>query len=47
VLSIIKTVLAREPDATFTLVYANRQIHSIMFREELDDLKNQYLGGSR
>lgn len=44
VLSIIKTVLAREPHATFTLVYANRQISSIMFREDLEDLKNQYLG---
>lgn len=44
VLSIIKTVLAREPKATFTLVYANRQISSIMFREELEDLKNLYLG---
>ncbi|MDT1062110.1 1,2-phenylacetyl-CoA epoxidase subunit PaaE [Paracoccus sp. CPCC 101403] len=44
VLSIIKTVLAREPKSRFTLVYANRQINTIMFREELDDLKNQYLG---
>ncbi|TPE51913.1 2Fe-2S iron-sulfur cluster-binding protein [Amaricoccus solimangrovi] len=44
VLSIIKTVLAAEPASTFTLVYANRQISSIMFREELDDLKNRYLG---
>ena len=44
VLSIIKTVLAAEPRSTFTLVYANRQISSIMFREELDDLKNRYLG---
>lgn len=44
VLSIIKTVLAREPRSVFTLVYANRQISSIMFREELDDLKNLYLG---
>ena len=43
-LSIIKTVLAAEPKATFTLAYANRQISSIMFREELDDLKNRYLG---
>ena len=30
--------------STFTLVYANRQISSIMFREELEDLKNRYLG---
>ncbi|MDQ7263776.1 phenylacetate-CoA oxygenase/reductase subunit PaaK [Paracoccus sp. PS-1] len=44
VLSIIKTVLAREPRAQFTLVYANRQINTIMFREELEDLKNQHLG---
>ncbi|AUR01675.1 MULTISPECIES: 1,2-phenylacetyl-CoA epoxidase subunit PaaE [Roseobacteraceae] len=44
VLSIIKTTLAREPHATFTLVYANRQVTSIMFREELEDLKNSYLG---
>lgn len=44
VLSIIKTVLAREPQSRFTLVYANRQVSSIMFREELEDLKNTYLG---
>ncbi|MBT9385400.1 phenylacetate-CoA oxygenase/reductase subunit PaaK [Pseudooceanicola sp. CBS1P-1] len=44
VLSILKTVLAREPASTFTLVYANRQTSSIMFRETLEDLKNLYLG---
>lgn len=44
VLSILKTVLAREPKSSFTLVYANRGVTSIMFREELEDLKNQYLG---
>lgn len=44
VLSIIKTVLAVEPKCRFTLVYANRQIASIMFREELEDIKNRYLG---
>lgn len=44
VLSIIKTVLRREPKSRFTLVYANRQISSIMFREELEDLKNLHLG---
>ncbi|MDM7256009.1 MAG: 1,2-phenylacetyl-CoA epoxidase subunit PaaE [Paracoccus sp. (in: a-proteobacteria)] len=43
-LSIIRTTLAREPKSRFTLVYANRQINTIMFREELEDLKNQYLG---
>jgi ring-1,2-phenylacetyl-CoA epoxidase subunit PaaE len=43
-LSNLKTVLAREPKARFTLVYANRQVSSIMFREDLDDLKDLYLG---
>ncbi|MEH7830300.1 1,2-phenylacetyl-CoA epoxidase subunit PaaE [Gemmobacter denitrificans] len=43
-LSIIKTVLAQEPLSRFTLVYANRQISTIMFREELEDLKNLHLG---
>ena len=44
ILSILKTTLAREPKSRFTLIYANRQISSIMFREELEDLKNIYLG---
>ena len=44
VLSILKTVLKREPNSTFTLVYANRAVNTIMFREELEDLKNQYMG---
>ncbi len=44
VLSILKTVLAREPKSTFTLVYANKGVTSIMFREELEDLKNLYMG---
>ncbi len=44
VLSIIKTVLAREPKSRFTLVYANRAVGTIMFREELEDLKNRHMG---
>lgn len=44
VLSILKTVLAREPLSQFTLVYANRGVNTIMFREEIEDLKNRYLG---
>ncbi|MEL6208365.1 MAG: FAD-binding oxidoreductase, partial [Pseudomonadota bacterium] len=43
VLSILRTVLASEPHSTFSLVYANRGVSSIMFREDLEDLKNQYL----
>ncbi|MBV7378072.1 2Fe-2S iron-sulfur cluster-binding protein [Maritimibacter dapengensis] len=44
ILSILKTTLAREPRSTFTLVYANKGVASIMFREELEDLKNTYMG---
>ena len=44
VLSILKTTLAREPNSTFTLVYANKGVNTIMFREELEDLKNIYMG---
>ncbi|MDR0213328.1 MAG: phenylacetate-CoA oxygenase/reductase subunit PaaK [Comamonas sp.] len=43
ILSIIKTVLAREPGSSFTLLYGNRSLQSTMFKEELDDLKNRYL----
>lgn len=44
VLSIIKTTLATEPQSSFTLIYANKGINTIMFREELEDLKNLYMG---
>ncbi len=44
VLSILKTTLAREPNSTFTLIYANKGVSSIMFREELEDLKNTFMG---
>ena len=43
VLSVLKTVLARDPENRFTLVYANRAVNTIMFREELEDLKNRYI----
>lgn len=43
VLSILRTVLKREPQSSFTLVYANRAVNTIMFREELEDLKNRYM----
>jgi len=43
ILSIMKTVLAREPGSRFTLIYGNRLLKSTMFKEELEDLKNKYL----
>ena len=44
VLSILKTVLDEEPDSTFTLVYANKGVNTIMFREEIEGLKNTHMG---
>ena len=43
ILSLIKTTLAVEPDSHFTLVYGNRHRGSILFREELEGLKNRYM----
>ena len=43
VLSIIKTTLLTEPGSTFTLVYGNRNKNSIIFKEELEALKDKYL----
>jgi ring-1,2-phenylacetyl-CoA epoxidase subunit PaaE len=43
ILSILKTVLAREPLSSCTLIYGNRMLQSTMFKEELEDLKNRYL----
>ena len=44
VLSIIKSVLEVESTSRFTLVYGNRAVGAIMFAEELEELKNRYLG---
>lgn len=44
ILSIAKTVLAREPESEMTLFYGNRASATIMFREDLEDLKNRHLG---
>ena len=43
ILSIMKTVLAREPLSRFTLIYGNRALQSTMFKEEIADLKNRFL----
>jgi ring-1,2-phenylacetyl-CoA epoxidase subunit PaaE len=42
-LSIIKTVLVREPHSRFFLLYGNRTTQSIMFRAALEDLKDRFL----
>jgi ring-1,2-phenylacetyl-CoA epoxidase subunit PaaE len=43
VISIIKATLATEPQSNFTLIYGNRDRHAIIFKEELEGLKNRFL----
>ncbi|MSQ65888.1 MAG: 2Fe-2S iron-sulfur cluster binding domain-containing protein [Limnohabitans sp.] len=44
VLSIMASSLEQQPDSRFTLVYGNRNMASVMFNEELQDLKDRYTG---
>lgn len=44
VLSMIKAHLSQEPEATFKLFYLNRTVKSIIFKEEIEQLRNQYFG---
>ena len=43
ILSMIKTVMHDEPKSRFTLFYGNRNFDTIIFREEIEALKNVYL----
>src|SRR5258708_6260480 len=43
VISIIKTTLKTEPKSQFTLVYGNRNKNSIIFKEELEGLKDKFM----
>ena len=42
VLSIMAHTLATEPASSFTLVYSNQRANTIMFNEDLQDLKDRY-----
>ncbi|MEO5594208.1 MAG: 1,2-phenylacetyl-CoA epoxidase subunit PaaE [Chitinophagaceae bacterium] len=42
-LSIIKTTLATEQGSSFTLIYGNKNRASIIFKEELEALKNMFV----
>jgi ring-1,2-phenylacetyl-CoA epoxidase subunit PaaE len=44
IMAMLKQALLREPNTSFTLIYGNRGPQSILFREELEDLKDRYLG---
>ncbi|HEY0296838.1 MAG TPA: 1,2-phenylacetyl-CoA epoxidase subunit PaaE [Bordetella sp.] len=43
VLSLVKTALSIEPGSRFTLFFGNRASSSVLFREEIEDLKNRYM----
>ena len=42
IMSILPTTLETEPASRFTLLYANRTSKSVMFLEDLEDLKDRY-----
>ena len=44
ILSIIHGVLSREPASAFSLFYGSRSVDEILFRQELEDLKDIHLG---
>ena len=43
VISLIKTILLTEPKSQFTLVYGNRNKNSVIFKEELEGLKDKFM----
>ena len=43
ILSIVKGVLAREPNSRFFLFYGNRNAEGMLFREALEELKDRFL----
>ncbi|HKK80179.1 MAG TPA: 1,2-phenylacetyl-CoA epoxidase subunit PaaE [Phaeodactylibacter sp.] len=47
IMSIMKSVLSQEPKSHFTLFYGNRGVDSIIFREQIEGLKNEYIGRLR
>jgi ring-1,2-phenylacetyl-CoA epoxidase subunit PaaE len=44
VMSILKTTLQKEPRSNFILFYGNRATDSIIFKEEIEALKNIFMG---
>ncbi|MDQ6757371.1 MAG: phenylacetate-CoA oxygenase/reductase subunit PaaK [Bacteroidota bacterium] len=43
IISIIKTTLLTEPNSSFTLVFGNKNHSSIIFKEELEALKDRFI----
>ncbi len=47
IFSLAKSILKNEPNSTVTLFYGNKGFSSIIFREEIEALKNSYLNTFR
>lgn len=47
ILSIAKTALTQEPNCDVTLFYGNKGFNSIIFREQVEALKNEFMGNLR
>ena len=47
ILSHVKTILATEPESEFSLFYTNKEQSSVIFKQELDDLKDRYMNRLR
>ena len=43
IISIIKTILFSEQNSSVTLIYGNKNLNSIIFKEEIEALKDKYL----
>lgn len=44
IMSIVRGILAREPNSRFFLFYGNRTTNGILFREALEELKDRFMG---
>ncbi|MGN6286527.1 MAG: 1,2-phenylacetyl-CoA epoxidase subunit PaaE [Afipia sp.] len=44
ILSIVRGILAREPNSRFFLFYGNRTTNGILFRQTLEELKDRFMG---
>lgn len=43
IISILKSILRHEPNSTVNLIYGNKGINSVIFKEEIEALKNTYI----
>ncbi len=44
IISLMKSILQTEISSTFTLIFGNQNFYSIIFREEIEALKNRFIG---